>query len=225
MLTEKAGLRDCQTDLALDCAATPSEIEARSFAIIDSEIPEPRPYSGRLWSIARRCVHTTGDPAIVCDLRLYEDALDRGLRALESGCTIITDTTMAQCALPKRRFDPFGVRVKALMDLPKIADKAKKLGTTRARAGVLAVCEELENAIVVIGNAPTALLSLLSCLDKGAAVPALIVGMPVGFVNAAQSKLLLEKSLYPHFTLLGRKGGSAVAACCVNAMAELLCSA
>jgi precorrin-8X/cobalt-precorrin-8 methylmutase len=86
---------------------------------------------------------------------------------------------------------------------------------------MLHVAEMMEGAIVAIGNAPTALLTLLEELERGAPPPALIVGMPVGFVNAAQSKAMLARSPWPHFTLLGTKGGSAVAAACVNALAEI----
>ncbi|MBQ9452471.1 MAG: precorrin-8X methylmutase, partial [Desulfovibrio sp.] len=88
-------------------------------------------------------------------------------------------------------------------------------------AGLLAIAPHMAGAIVVIGNAPTALLGLLDILTRGAPPPALIVGMPVGFVNAAQAKELLHQSPWPHFTLLGRKGGSAVAAACVNALADI----
>lgn len=107
------------------------------------------------------------------------------------------------------------------MGLPGLEKAAREKGITRARAGMEAVAHELAGQIMVIGNAPTALLSLLKILEQGAAPPALIVGMPVGFVNAAQSKELLLHSPWPHFTLLGRKGGSAVAAACVNALADL----
>ena len=196
----------------LDPACTPQEIEARSFAIIDAEIPEPRPFSGGLWEVARRCVHTLGDTEIVADLRLSRDGLAAGVAALRRGCTVYTDTRMAAAGLPLRRLTPLGVTVTPLMGLPGLEEISRRRGVTRSRAGI---------EIMVIGNAPTALLALLEALNQGAPAPALVVGMPVGFVNAAQSKELLRQSPWPHFTLLGRKGGSAVAAACVNALAEL----
>ncbi|MCR4666555.1 MAG: precorrin-8X methylmutase [Desulfovibrio sp.] len=208
--------------IALDPAMTPAEIEKASFACIEREIPEPRPFCGRLWEIARRCVHTSGDLDIVNDLRLTEAALEAGLSALKNGCTIFTDTVMAKSALTKRHLAHLNVTLQAVMEQPDVSDTAKTLGITRARAGVLAIADKLQGSIIVIGNAPTALLTLLECLDNGAKPPSLIIGMPVGFVNAAQSKLLLHQSPYPNFSLLGRKGGSALAACCVNAMAELI---
>lgn len=205
----------------LDPASTPQEIEARSFAIIDAEIPEPRAFSGGLWEVARRCVHTLGDTEIVADLRLSRDGLAAGVAALRRGCTVYTDTRMAAAGLPLRRLTPLGVTVTPLMGLPGLEEISRSLGVTRSRAGIAMIAGRLSGQIMVIGNAPTALLALLEALEQGAPAPALIVGMPVGFVNAAQSKELLRQSPWPHFTLLGRKGGSAVAAACVNALAEL----
>ena len=205
----------------LDPACTPQEIEARSFAIIDAEIPEPRPFSGGLWEVARRCVHTLGDTEIIADLRLSRDGLAAGVTALRRGCTVYTDTRMAAAGLPLRRLTPLGVTVTPLMGLPGLEEISRRRGVTRSRAGIEMIADRLAGQIMVIGNAPTALLALLEALNQGAPAPALVVGMPVGFVNAAQSKELLRQSPWPHFTLLGRKGGSAVAAACVNALAEL----
>lgn len=209
--------------VVLDPAATPEAIEARSFAIIDAELPEPRPFAGPLWEVARRCIHALGDTAILSDLRLDATALERGVAALREGRPLFTDTRMAAAGLPGRRMDRLGVAVTPLMALPGVAGQARAWGVTRAAAGIRMIADRLAGAIVVIGNAPTALLALLEALEGRTPEtgPALIVGMPVGFVNAAQSKELLAQSPWPHFTLLGRKGGSAAAAACVNALAEL----
>ncbi|MBO4301117.1 MAG: precorrin-8X methylmutase [Desulfovibrio sp.] len=205
----------------LDPAATPEEIESRSFAIIDTEIPEPRPFSGDVWKVARRCVHTLGDLSIVTELRFDATALEAGIVALRGGCTVFTDTRMAAAGLPPRRLCPLGVTVVPLMGIEGLDDMARARHMTRSRAGLEAIAGRMKGNIVVIGNAPTALLGLLDVLERGAPPPALIVGMPVGFVNAAQSKERLHRSPWPHFTLLGRRGGSAVAAACVNAMADI----
>lgn len=209
--------------VVLEPAATPEAIEARSFAIIDAELPEPRPFAGPLWEVARRCIHALGDTAILPDLRLDAAALERGVAALRAGRPVFTDTRMAAAGLPARRMDPLGVEVTPLMALSGVAGQARARGVTRAAAGIRMISDRLAGAIMVIGNAPTALLALLEALEgrTPATGPALIVGMPVGFVNAAQSKELLAQSPWPHFTLLGRKGGSAAAAACVNALAEL----
>lgn len=207
-------------EIKVEEITTPAGIEARSFEIIESEIPQ-KPFSGDLWEIARRCIHALGDISILPDLRLEEDGLERALFAMRKGCLIYTDTAMLAAGLVERRMKPLGIRVQALMDLPDIEDKARREGITRARAGIGEIAKQMAGHIVAIGNAPTALLALLEELERGAPAPALIVGMPVGFVNAAQSKALLHRSAWPHFTLLGRKGGSAAAAACVNAMADI----
>lgn len=209
--------------VVLDSADTPAAIEARSFEIIDSEIAEPRPYTGKLWTIARRCIHALGDLSIAGDLFLDEKALESGLAAMRTSCTIFTDTSMLAAGLVARRMSPLGVHVQSLMSLPGIEANAKAGRITRAKAGIRMIADLLGGQIVAIGNAPTALLALLEEVERHyAAAPALIVGMPVGFVNAAQSKELLRRSNLPCFTLLGRKGGSAAAAACVNALAELV---
>lgn len=209
------------TSVELDSACTPQDIENRSFAIIDQEMPPPRPFEGPLWQVARRCIHTLGDTDILEDLRLSAEGLEAGVAALLRGCTVYTDTRMAAAGLPMRRLTPLGVTVTPIMVLPGLDELARAKKTTRSRAGLESLAGQMSGHIMVIGNAPTALLGLLDVLDQGASPPALIVGMPVGFVNAAQSKELLRRSPWPHFTLLGRKGGSAVAAACVNALADL----
>ena len=213
------------TDIAFDAASAPQEIERRSFALIDALVPEPRPFSGALWEVARRCIHTLGDVDIAASLRLSEEGLARGVAALRRGCAIFTDTRMAAAGIPRRRLDPLGCVVEPMMSLPGLDAAALHKGVTRSRAAVELLAPRLGGQIVVIGNAPTALLALLDALDgleeDSSSVPALIVGMPVGFVNAAQSKEWLHRTRWPHFTLLGRKGGSAVAAACVNALATL----
>ena len=205
-------------NIQLDSAATPQGIEERSFAIIDAEIPEPRPYAGRLWHIARRMAHTVGDVDIVREAVLSEQAVEAGLAALRRGCRIFTDTEMARCGMVPRRLEPLGVSVRCLLAEPGVADYAAAQQCTRSRAGILAARELWAGNIVAIGNAPTALLALLEVLEQGAPPPALIIGMPVGFVNAAESKALLCQSAWPHLSLRGRKGGSPLVAAVVNAL-------
>lgn len=205
----------------LDPASTPEDIEARSFAVIDAETPEPRPFQGKLWQVARRMIHTMGDVDILPCLRMDERAVEAGIAALGRGCTVFTDTEMARQGMMPRRLDPLGVNVCCLLAGSETAAYAGAHNCTRSRAGVLLRKESLGGHIVAIGNAPTALLALLEILDAGAPPPALIIGVPVGFVNAAESKELLHAGPYPHLTLLGRKGGSPLAASVVNALAVL----
>lgn len=214
-------------EIKLEPAHTPDEIERRSFEIIDAEIMEPRPWKGALWTVARRCIHALGDISIINDLELPQTAFHAGMEALRKGCEIYTDTRMLAEGLVQRRMKPLGIKVKALMAIPDIELLASKMGCTRSAAAIRKSIDQLDGKIIAIGNAPTALLALLDELqkrktDQRAVEPALIIGMPVGFVNAAQSKALLAKSKYNYFTLHGRRGGSTVAAACVNAMADLI---
>lgn len=205
----------------LDPASLPDDIENRSFAIIDAEIPEPRPFTGPLWHIARRLVHTSGDISLVSQLSLSLDAAKAGIDALRQGCTVFTDTEMARCGMTQKHLQALKVTTTCILSLPGIAEDAQNQHCTRSRAGILRIAPLWQNAIIAIGNAPTALLAVLECLDAGAAPPALIIGMPVGFVNAAESKALLARSSYPQLSLQGRKGGSNLAAATVNALAVL----
>jgi precorrin-8X/cobalt-precorrin-8 methylmutase len=191
----------------------PEEIEAESFRIIDSEVPEPRPFQGAQWEIVRRMIHTTAD--------FDAKAVENGLNALKNGAVIVTDTEMARRGMPVRRLDPLGCFVHCLMNDPRVVDRAKREGITRAKAAVDVAVAELSPDIWVVGNAPTALIRLVEHVDNGAANPALVVGMPVGFVNAAESKALLMSRDIPYISVEGRKGGSALAASVVNALAVL----
>lgn len=207
--------------IELDTAAAPDEIEARSFEIIEDELRPPRRFRGLLWEVARRCVHASGDPSILPWLVLSEEGLQAGLAAMRAGCVIYADTRMLAAGLVKRRMDPLGIEVRTLMDAPGVERLARESGQTRARAGARLVAPMLGGQIMAVGNAPTALLEILEAIRENPA-PALIVGMPVGFVNAAQSKELLVASGRPCFSLLGRKGGAAITAACLNALAEIV---
>lgn len=202
----------------------PDDIEALSFAIIDAEVPEPRPFSGPEWSLVRRLIHTTADFELPALVRLHPRAVAAGVAALAAGATLVTDTEMARVGIPRRRVDRLGCRVVSFMNDPEVAARAGALGRTRAYAAVDRALEVLgdRNLIFVIGNAPTALFRLLQRIEAGAPAPALIIGMPVGFVNAAESKeALMAQDAIPYVTISGRKGGSTLAAATVNALAEL----
>ena len=200
----------------------PDAIEAASLAIIDSEVPEPRPYDGPRWDVVRRLIHTTADFELLDLVRFSDGAVRAGIRAIEAGATIVTDTEMARCAIPPRRLAPFGCAVRCFMNDPEVAAAAKAAGSTRAALAVDFALDLPGPLIFAIGNAPTALLRLLSRIDGGAPAPALVVGMPVGFVNAAQSKaLLMTRADLPWIAITGRKGGSALAGATVNALAIL----
>lgn len=201
----------------------PMAIEERSLGIIDSEVPEPRPFQGKQWEVVRRLIHTTADFEMLDLVRFSDHAVESGLEALRAGCHIVTDTQMARMGIPMRRMEPLNSTVQCLMNDPRVIEQAKATGNTRARMAVDIAVSELQPDIFVIGNAPTALLRLLELIDEGKIMPKLIVGMPVGFVNAAESKALLEaRTDLPFITIHGRKGGSTLAAATINALAEIV---
>ncbi len=203
----------------LDPSTSPNDIEQRSFDIIDSEVTRPENYDDNMWQVARRMIHTSGDVGIIKDIMLTHDAITSGIEALRKSCTIFTDTEMARCGMVSRRLNPLGVKTQCILSRQDVSDFAKTHNCTRARAGMLQIESQLSGNIIAIGNAPTALLALLELLKNGSQAPALIIGMPVGFVNAAESKELLVQSPYLHLSLRGRKGGSPLVASVVNALA------
>lgn len=206
----------------LDPPSTPESIEARSFAIIDAEAGASRPFSGDAWQVARRLVHTAGDLSLLEALVLPDGAVAAGVAALQAGAPVFTDTEMARSGIPVRRTDPLGVRVSCILSFSGLEEEARRLGITRSRAGIMALGPRLAGAVVAVGNAPTALLALLEYIDGGGTPPALVIGMPVGFVNAAESKeLLLRHPIIPSLVVRGRRGGSPLAAAAVNALAEI----
>ncbi len=210
------------TPIVLDAASSPTAIEARSFALIEEEIGPNRPFTGRAWQVARRIVHAGGDLSLLEELVLPPAAVDAGVRALSLGAAVYTDTEMARAGIPMRRLVPCGSSVECFLYRPGVEEEAKRLGSTRAAAGLRALGDALAGSILVVGNAPTALLALLAHLEAGGKAPALVVGMPVGFVNAAESKeLLLRRTDLHSLVLRGRRGGSPLAAAAVNALAVL----
>lgn len=209
------------TDITLQNYSKPEEIEAESFRIIDSEVSEPRPFTGKKWQIVRRMIHTTADFELLDLVRFHERAVEFGVEAMRNGATIVTDTEMAKRGIPVRRLAPLGCSVDCLMNDPRVVDRAKSEETTRAKAAIDVAVDEIQPDIYVVGNAPTALIQLVECFDSGRVSPSLVVGMPVGFVNAAESKALLMSRNIPYISIEGRKGGSALAASVVNALAIL----
>lgn len=200
----------------------PRSIEERSFAIIDAEAGPDKPFSGHEWEIARRLVHTTADFALLETLVFSPGAVAAGVTALTEKCAIFTDTQMAVAGMPKRRLTPLGVTASCLLTLPGVDERAKELGITRSRAAMEIAGDRIENAILAVGNAPTTLIALVEHIKNGGKAPALVIGMPVGFVNAAESKeLLLEETRLASIVIRGRRGGSPLAAACVNALAEI----
>ncbi len=196
----------------------PHDIERLSFKIIEEETGS-HPFSEEQWPIVRRMIHTSADFDYLKTVRFHPEAITAGRAAIRSGKTIVTDTNMARVGLRKRDLAYFGVETVCLMADPRVAEIAIDTGTTRARAAVDAALAIIEDGIYVVGNAPTALLRLVERVKAKAARPALIVGLPVGFVNAVESKDALMELDCPYISNVGRKGGSNIAASVVNALA------
>ena len=198
----------------------PEEIEVQSFKIIDAEAGR-HDFSSEQWPIVRRMIHTSADFEYLQTVRFHPEAIAAGIAAIKNGKTIITDTNMARIGIRSYDLERFGAEVKCFMADQEIAQIAKAKQTTRAAAAVDAALEEMNGGIYVVGNAPTALLYLIECMQANRARPALVIGLPVGFVNAAESKDALMATNYPYISNAGRKGGSNVAASVVNALIKL----
>jgi precorrin-8X/cobalt-precorrin-8 methylmutase len=195
----------------------PDEIERSSFQIIDQEAGA-HSFNGYQWPIVRRMIHTTADFDYKEMVRFHPQAVTAGIRAIRSGKMVVTDTNMTRVGIRKKDIEAHGGQVKCYMDDPLVHKKAKAAGCTRAKAAVDMAASEMQDGIYVIGNAPTALLRLIELVNSKKARPALIVGLPVGFVNAAESKAALSEMDTAYITNVGRKGGSNVAASVVNAL-------
>jgi precorrin-8X/cobalt-precorrin-8 methylmutase len=205
----------------LDYIKDGDEIYRRSFAIIRSETDLSQLSNPNLESIAIRLIHTCGMPDVIKNLDAHPEAVDSARLALESGATILCDAKMVAEGITRPRLPADNPVVCTLGD-PRTPDLAKQIGNTRSAAALNLWGDRLENAIVAIGNAPTALFYLLELLEAGAPKPAVILGFPVGFVGAVESKAALAANCrgVPYITLHGRQGGSAMAVAAVNALAK-----
>lgn len=203
----------------------PEEIEIESFRIIDGEAGE-HGWSEPEWQVVRRAIHTSADFEYAAAMVFSDGAVEKALAALRGGAGIVTDTNMALSGIAKARLAPFGCRVNCHVADPDVAEAARQQGITRSIAAMRKAVADPANRIFVIGNAPTALFELLRLMGEGQADPALIIGLPVGFVGAEESKnaLAADGHQVPFITNIGRKGGSNVAAAVVNALAILAAS-
>ncbi|QEM67778.1 precorrin-8X methylmutase [Geobacter sp. FeAm09] len=204
----------------------PEEIEAESFRIIDKEAGD-HGWPVAEWQVVRRSIHTSADFEYAGSLVFSDGAVEKGVAAIKSGASIVTDTTMALSGIGKARLAPFGCRATCHVADPDVAETARREGITRSIAAMRKATANPDNRIFVIGNAPTALFELLRLVGEGKAHPALIIGLPVGFVGAEESKnaLAATDGSIPFITNMGRKGGSNVAAAVVNALAIMAAGA
>ena len=195
----------------------PREIETRSFEIITQELGERKlPADQEL--IIKRCIHTSADFDYADNLCFSENAVKKAMDAIKGGACIVTDTQMAKSGINKRALARYGGEVFCFMSDEDVAAQAKENGTTRATASMDKAASLKQPLIFAIGNAPTALVRLYELIEEKKIRPELIIGVPVGFVNVVQSKELIMQTDVPYIVARGRKGGSNIAACIVNAL-------
>ena len=195
----------------------PMDIEKRSFAII-TELLGDTQLDPENELVIKRVIHTTADFDYVENLVFSPHAVGKGIAALREGCDIVTDTQMAKAGINKTILGRLGGEVHCFMSDPDVAAEAKERGVTRAIVSMELAAQLSKPCVFAIGNAPTALISLHELMEAGKLDPALIIGVPVGFVNVVESKELFLDSPVPHIIARGRKGGSNVAAAICNAM-------
>ncbi|TCP55795.1 precorrin-8X methylmutase [Tumebacillus sp. BK434] len=198
----------------------PQEIESYSFDIITQEIGE-HPFSEEQYPVVQRVIHASADFDLGRSLVFHPEAVQAGIAAIRAGKTIYADVQMVQVGISKPRIEKFGGDVRVYISDPDVAKEAKAANLTRAIIATRKAVREQPDGIFVIGNAPTALLELIRLIKTGEARPSLIIGMPVGFVSAAESKDELAKLIggdVPFITNIGRKGGSPVSVAAVNAL-------
>lgn len=197
------------------------DIEEASFRIIDAEMG-PHNFSAEQWAVVRRVIHTTGDFEFAQRIRIHERALEAGCDALRRGAAVYADTRMVQVGLSPTRLRWFGTAVHVPASDPEAREAAERDGVTRTVAAFRRIAPQLHGALVAIGNAPTALLETLRLVDQEGIRPALVIGVPVGFVQADTAKeILWRRQDVPSITVLGRKGGSPVAVAILHALMEL----
>lgn len=200
----------------------PADIERTSFSIITEELAQRGvTLSPETEAVVKRVIHTTADFDYAQNLRFTNGAVAAGVAALRAGTCIVTDTNMALAGVTKPGLKKVGGTALCYMADPEVAAIAKETGTTRAVASMHRAAQEHPNAILAIGNAPTALLAIADEIEAGLR-PALVIGVPVGFVNVVESKehlfAVCEQYGVPAIVAMGRKGGSNVAAAICNAL-------
>lgn len=198
----------------------PDEIEKRSFEIIQRELR--RSFDPSLAPIIHRVIHTTADFDYAESLYFSDNAISAALDALHNGAHIITDTNMAKAGINKAALKELGCEALCFMADDDVAAAANQDGTTRAVASINKAVQLEGRLIFAIGNAPTALIQLHGLINEGRIRPALVIGVPVGFVNVVQSKELIMQLSTPCIVARGRKGGSNVAAAIVNALLYMI---
>jgi len=198
-------------------------IEDASMQVIENEIGSHN-YNEKEWPIVRRVIHSTADFDFARNnsIIFHNDAIENGLNALKTGRSIVVDVNGVVGLINKQRVKEFGNNIICKISDSEIVLQAQKVNKTKSQMSMRMASSDIDGGIVVIGNAPTALLEVIQMIKEKAVKPALVIGMPVGFISAAESKEELAKMDVPFITNKGRKGGSPSAAAIVNALYKLI---
>ncbi|MEK7578567.1 MAG: precorrin-8X methylmutase [Patescibacteria group bacterium] len=198
----------------------PGKIEARSFELINKYLKNLKLSAGQK-DVVRRVIHATANPGFARELLFHPQAITAGQGAIKNGCFIVTDAAMVQAGINKKLLAQFGGKVVCLLNDRDIVRRSSRLKLTRAMLAMRKSARFMKGGIVAIGNAPTALFELCKLAQESNIRPALVVGVPVGFVGAVEAKKKLRTLNIPFITNKSRKGGSAVAAAIVNALLKI----
>ncbi len=196
------------------------DIERRSLEIIESEVGNHQ-YNENEWVIVRRVIHASADFDFADKQKIifHKKAIESAFNALKERRTIVTDVDMVLAAISKKSITGLGLKTVCYISDSMVAEQARKLGKTKSEIAMRRAAKDMDGGIVAIGNAPTALYEVISMVREGITKPALIVGLPVGFVSAAESKEELAKMHnVPFITNVGRKGGSSAVSSIINAI-------
>ena len=206
----------------MDFIKEPMAIENRSMELIAPHL-EGLGLDERATKVYSRLIHASGDVGYAPITRVHPEAIDRAIEALKAGAHIYTDVEMVRTGINKKKLASFGGEVHCLVADPDVAVRAKTEGITRSMVAMRQFGKDLDGNIVAIGNAPTALFEVMRLVREEGIRPACIVGIPVGFVGAAESKAALaENGIVPYITVEGTKGGSPIAAAAINALMYLI---
>jgi precorrin-8X/cobalt-precorrin-8 methylmutase len=195
------------------------DIEKKSFDIIDTEIGVHH-YNNLEWVIVRRVIHATADFDFARTGRIifHRDAIESAFNAMKNKCNIVTDVDMVLSGINKKSIASLGLKAICYISNESLIDESRKSNRTRSEIAMRHAVNEMDGGIVAIGNAPTALYETIKMIREGVTKPAVVIGIPVGFVSAYESKEQLMKTYIPFITNVGRKGGSPVASSIVNAI-------
>ncbi|SHI42988.1 precorrin-8X methylmutase [Dethiosulfatibacter aminovorans DSM 17477] len=200
----------------------PEKIEENSMSIIESEMKDPSSFTDDELKVVKRVIHTTADFDYEDLLRFFDSPIDSCKEAIGKGCKIYTDTSMMKSGINKKNLEKFGCEVVNYVHDEDVWAASKEKNITRSMASIEKAYLKEKVEIYAIGNAPTALYKLFELIDEYGVYPKAIIGAPVGFVGAAESKeMLMARTDVPYISVKGRKGGSSVSAAIINAIMKI----